>query len=126
MADGGDVLQEVPLAWRQRQPRRVLFLSKSDESAPLNLVLERAGWDVVMAAGPSTWLQVVRRLRPSVVICDLGHAGVAGLHLAREVRADPAFRHMCLVAIALWNGAHVVRAATVAGFNYLFGQPVGV
>ncbi|MGJ7582856.1 hypothetical protein ACSFA3_22020 [Variovorax sp. RHLX14] len=122
-------LQEVALPWRQRQPKRALILAQAAEFAPLvQTRLEDDGWATFVPTevptGASTWLQLVHRHRPSVVICDLDHAGVAALHLAREVKQDPAFQYTSFIAVSAWAGPHVVRAATVARFNYLFEAPM--
>ncbi len=118
-------LQEVALPLRQRYPKRVLILAEAAEFAPLvKTLLEDDGWIIFVPHDASTWLQLVHRHRPSVVICDLDHAGVAALHLAREVKQDPAFQYASFIAVSAWAGPHVVRAATVAGFNYLFEAPM--
>lgn len=118
-------LQEVALPWRQRQPKRALILAEAAEFAPrVQTLLKDDGWATYVPLGASTWLQLVHRHRPSVVICDLDHAGVAALHLAREVKQDPSFQYASFIAVSAWAGPHVVRAATVAGFNYLFEAPM--
>ncbi|RZA09780.1 MAG: response regulator [Proteobacteria bacterium] len=119
------VLQEVPMPWRQRQPKRALILAEAAEFTSLvQTLLKDDGWLAFVPQDASTWLQLVHRHRPSVVLCDLDSAGVAALHLAREVKQDSSFQHASFIAVSARAGPHVVRTATVVGFNYLFEAPM--
>lgn len=119
------VLQEVPLPWRKRQPRRALILAEEAEFvSQVQTLLQGDGWATFVPQNASTWLQLVHRHRPSVVIFNLDSAGVAALHLAREVKQDSSFQHASFIAVSARAGPYVVRAATVAGFNYLFEAPM--
>ncbi|RYE69005.1 MAG: response regulator [Rhizobiaceae bacterium] len=125
MTDRSHTLQEVPLPWRQRQPKRALILAEATEFTSLvQTMLKDDGWLTFVPQDASTWLQLVHRHRPSVVICDLDSAGVAALHLAREFKQDSSYQHASFIAVSTGAGPHVVRTATVVGFNYLFEAPM--
>lgn len=61
-------------------------------------------------------LQILRRERPSLTLLDLNLPGMSGYELIREVRADPALRHLRLLAMsAVFRKEEDASAVLAAG-----------
>ena len=64
----------------------------------LALLLQRQGWEVFQAEDGLVGLEMVRRHRPKVVLCDLLMPRCSGFQFCRSLRADPAFRDTRVIA----------------------------
>ena len=73
----------------------------ADFVAAARLVLEAAGWRVTAAANSREAVACLREERPGVVLLDLMmETPLAGLELARAIRADERLRRVPLVALS--------------------------
>ena|SRR5207248_6952022 len=70
-------------------------------------VLEEAGFQVGSTMGENT-LGEVRKRKPDVILLDYQMPGMDGVTIARELRADPATRHIPVVAMTAAGRAAVV------------------
>lgn len=63
-------------------------------------VLKPLHLDFILAADGLEALQIIRQRKPALVILDLNLPGMSGNELIREVRKDPAFNHLRLLAMS--------------------------
>ena len=69
-------------------------------------------------------LKWARRLRPNVVVLDLGLPSVDGFEVARRVKAHPRTRDTRIVAISAMTPVDEVRTrAVLAGFDVFIPKP---
>jgi CheY-like chemotaxis protein len=66
----------------------------------------------------------VRRVRPDVVLCDIGLPGMSGYDVARALRAEPEFRDVPLVALTGYASPADVQRAAEAGFDRHLAKPI--
>jgi CheY-like chemotaxis protein/two-component sensor histidine kinase len=105
--------------------RRVLLVEdNADAAASLRMVLELAGHEVAVAATGHEGVEEARRLRPEVVLCDLGLPGMSGFEVARALRADPATAAALLVAVSGYGRDEDQTQAQEAGFDAALVKPV--
>jgi CheY-like chemotaxis protein len=96
VADGPAARQEGRGA---RRRRLVVIEDNVDAADSLKEVLELMGHEVTVAYDGPSGLAAARKLRPEVLLCDIGLPGMDGYEVARAFRADEALRGTLLVAL---------------------------
>jgi two-component system CheB/CheR fusion protein len=69
-------------------------------------------------------LEMSRKLRPDVVVLDLGLPGLTGFEVARQLRRDAAMAETLLIALSGYGQAEDVQRSTEAGFDHHFNKPL--
>ena len=110
--DLGDLARLPPLSDRSREL--------------LAAILEARGASVESVDSGEAALELIPRVRPDVIVSDIGMPGMDGLTLIREVRRIPASRGGSTPAIALTAYVHPDdrKRALAAGFDRHLGKPV--
>jgi PAS domain S-box-containing protein len=106
-----------------------LVLAVDDEPDTLDLLVTlfgRQGAAVVVARSATEALEVLRRLRPDVIVSDIGLPGPSGYDLMRQVRASGEEAGGWVPALALtgYAGEGDGREALLAGFQMHLSKPV--
>jgi PAS domain S-box-containing protein len=87
-------------------------------------MLQLMGHEVASAHDGPSGLQLVERLRPEVVLLDLGLPHMDGIEVCRRIRANPALAGIRVLALTGW-GTEADRARTrEAGFDLHLTKPV--
>ncbi|MDD1621031.1 MAG: response regulator [Methylococcaceae bacterium] len=84
-----------------------------------SFLLRSAGHEVWMASDAETGLALVRAERPALVLMDVQLPGMDGLAATSQIKADPAIRHIPVVAItshAMKGDEETMRAAGCNGY----------
>jgi CheY-like chemotaxis protein len=106
-------------------PRVLVIEDNADAAESMQLLLELRGFEAVIAGDGAAGLELARRFRPDVVLCDIGLPGALdGYAVARELRADPAFAGVRLIALTGYGQAEDQRRAHAAGFDLHLTKPV--
>lgn len=80
----------------------------------IRALLERAGYEVVVASSANDGLKLLREIHPSLVTLDLMMPGRDGLDLLAEKQRDPAIRDIpSLVLSAVGLNAELERAVAL-------------
>jgi len=110
---------------RRAGPQRRILLVEDNEDAgeTLRELLAIYGHEVRLVRNGQAALEEVRRLRPEVLVCDLGLPGLDGYEVARRLRADPACAGMMLVALSGYASHGDVEEARAAGFDHHLAKP---
>lgn len=105
---------------------RVLVIEDNQDLARLFCdLLEVMGCETEMAFNAKSGIASARRVVPDLVFCDLRLPGEKnGFDVAKELRADPAFSRMQLIAVTGYSDADEQRRALEAGFDRVFAKPV--
>lgn len=107
--------------------RRVLVIEDNlDAGDSLRVVLELEGHEVTLARDGQSGYEAALRLRPDVVLCDIGLPGMDGYELARRLRREPALDRTTLVALSGYARPDDVEAAREAGFDRHLAKPPAV
>jgi CheY-like chemotaxis protein len=67
---------------------------------------------------------MAERLRPGLVVLDVGMPGMTGHEVARAIRARPWGAGVTLVAVTGWGQEEDRRQTAEAGFDLHFTKPV--
>lgn len=107
--------------------RRILIVDDSrDGGESLAMLLRVLGADVALAHSGRTALESVESFKPDVVLLDIGMPGMDGYEVARRIRANPASRHISLIALTGWGQDEDRKRSVAAGFNHHLVKPADI
>jgi PAS domain S-box-containing protein len=116
-----------PQARRTSKKRRVLVIEDNiDVAESLRDVLVTIGHEVAIAVSGPEGLEEAHRIRPDVILCDIGLPGFDGYEVARRMRADPALHAVGLVALSGYALPEDVERSKRAGFDRHVAKPPGI
>jgi len=125
-----DVIPGAASAAMARDPiprRRVLIIEDNDDAREsLHAVLAAEGHEVHEAADGAQGIEMAQRLRPDIVLIDIGLPLVDGYEVARRLRASQASLGVRwrLIALTGYGQREDVRRAEEAGFDTHLVKPV--
>ena len=95
---------------------------------PLNLKLARVllrseGYRVETAVDAEEALRVLETFSPRLILMDLQLPGMDGLELTRRLKADPARRHIVVVALTAYAMKGDEEKARAAGCDHYVTKP---
>ncbi|MFN3650923.1 MAG: PAS domain S-box protein [Armatimonadota bacterium] len=106
-------------------PLRVLIVEDNvDAAETLQDILSLAGYEPHLSHSGTAGVEAARRLRPDVVLCDIGLPGMDGHAVARALRADPATRSARLIALSGYGRPEDLERSAAAGFELHLTKPV--
>ena len=97
----------------------------ADARESLCIALELQGYRVLRASDGPEALEIVRRERPRVAVCDIGLPGMDGYELARRVRAELG-GEIILIALTGYGMMRDETRARHAGFDRHVTKPIDV
>jgi PAS domain S-box-containing protein len=110
-----------------KQRKNILLVDDNVEAAEtLASLLRTKEYEVATAFGGSMALDLAAKLRPEVVILDLGMPGMDGYEVAERLRAVEGAEDLLLLALTGWGGAEERDRTAAAGFDYHFVKPARV
>ena len=98
----------------------------ADTRDVLKLMLEVEGASVETAENGEQGLRAAERLRPDVVLCDIGLPDIDGFEVARRIRARTDLAVSRLIALTGYGQAEDMRQAIKAGFDAHLTKPVNL
>lgn len=106
-------------------PYRVLIVDDNLDAAT-TLAMMFGSWKhtVEVAHDGLTGLEKARRMRPDILLLDIGLPGIDGYEVARRLRSEPAFDGMLLVAITGYGQEDDRRRSQQAGVDLHLVKPV--
>ncbi len=111
-------------ALRQPQARTVLLADDNRDAVHvLAELLRMDGYLVHTAHDGLEAADLAKRLRPDVLVLDIGMPGLNGYEVARLVRAQPWGDRPLLIAATGWGQADDQQKALAAGFNRHLTKP---
>jgi PAS domain S-box-containing protein len=107
------------------RPCRILVIDDDgDVAESLRGGLELFGHKVEVAASGAAGIAAARRVRPDIVLCDLGMAETDGYTVARSLREQLDDTRLPLIAYSGYGLEEVQRRALVAGFDLSLTKPL--
>jgi CheY-like chemotaxis protein len=105
--------------------RRILVVEDNhDVAEALCGLLQLYGHEVEVASCGRDGVAAARRLRPEVVLCDIGLPGMDGYAVARALRRDPSTAAARLIAVSGYGMDEDRRRSEEAGFELHLTKPV--
>lgn len=104
---------------------RVLVVEDNRDSAEtLKRLLELCGYTVTVASTAMEGLEAAKRMRPDVVLCDIGLPDTDGFALAEALHANPITAAARLIAVTAYGRDEDKERAKSAGFELHLVKPV--
>ena len=105
--------------------QRILVVDDNHDVADsLGMLLQLLGYDVRIVHDGPLALATISSYRPAVVLLDIGMPGMDGYEVARQVRKQPEFKDLPLIALTGWGQEEDRRRTKEAGFNHHLVKPV--
>lgn len=104
---------------------RVLVIE--DNAANLELaqyLLKHRGHKVLAAHDGRTGVDIARRERPELIICDLQMPGLDGYGVLEQLRLDAAMAGTPIVAVTAFSMSGDEEKVRMAGFDGYFSKPI--
>ncbi len=112
------------VAIRKPPPRSVVVIEdNADAASTLAEVLTLGGHKVEIAFDGRSGVDLVRRVRPDFVFCDIGLPDLSGYEVAGVLRADETLRATRLVAVSGYAQPEDRECAREAGFEAHLAKP---
>jgi PAS domain S-box-containing protein len=117
---------EPELNARLANCRILVVEDHSDTRYLLETVLQRTGVDVTSVASAAGALAEIPRIKPDLIISDIGMAGKNGYDLIKEIRSlgPEAGGHTPAIALTAYAGPADRRRALLAGFQAHVAKPI--
>jgi len=80
--------------------RSVLLIEDNEQNRYLlTFLLEKSGYQVSVVADGPRGIELAHRLMPAVILLDIQLPTMDGYAVARALKADPALRHIPIIAV---------------------------
>ena len=89
-------------------------------------VLVYRGYRIAEAETGEDGVRLARELRPDLVLMDIQLPGMDGMAALREIRMDPATRHIPVMAVTASAMTHDRQTIMAAGFDAYQSKPISV
>jgi PAS domain S-box-containing protein len=127
--EAGELPAESPAAPTAPRPvsarRRILIVDDNGDAAEsLAELLALLGHETSTAHDGVAALDMAERLRPSVVLLDIGLPGMSGHDVARAIRREPWGADMLLIALTGWGQTEDRTRSRRAGFDHHLVKPL--
>jgi CheY-like chemotaxis protein len=107
--------------------RSLLLVEDDDDTRTvLTFMLEAEGARVEAAGRGEEAVLLAARIRPDIVLCDIGLPDIDGMEVARRLRAREGLASVRLIALTGYGQAEDVRQAIAAGFDAHITKPVNL
>jgi len=107
-------------------PEILIVDDNVDAAESLGEVLKACGYRTHVAHDGPRALNEAARLRPEVVILDIGMPTMNGYQVARHLRTDVGLSKSVLVALTGYSEESDRASAEHAGFDYHFVKPLDI
>ena len=107
------------------EPVRVLVVEDNvDAAESLGMLLQIWGYEVTLAFSGDDAVSAAERVRPGIVLCDIGLPGMDGFKVASLLRQSPATASALLIALTGYGQDEDRSRALQSGFDLHLTKPV--
>ncbi len=105
--------------------KRILVVEdQEDNRRIMRDLLTDAGFEVIEAVNGNEALSVTEAERPDLILMDLQLPELDGLEATRRIKANPALRHIPVIAVTSYAMSEDNERARAAGCDTYFAKPV--
>lgn len=105
--------------------RRILVVDDNqDGAASLAMLLQLGGHETFLAHDGQKAIDEAERIRPDVVLLDIGLPGMSGYEVCRNIREQSWGQDVMMVAVTGWGQAEDRHRSRAAGFDAHVVKPV--
>ncbi len=104
---------------------RILVVEdQQDNRQIMNDLLSGAGYEVIEAVTGEEALRVADAERPDLILMDIQLPGLDGLEVTRRIKANPALRHIPVIAVTSYALSGDEAEALEAGCDAYLSKPI--
>jgi two-component system cell cycle response regulator DivK len=109
------------------QPKTILYIEDNPHNRRLvRRTLERRGYAIIEAVDGASGLEMVRELKPPLVLLDIGLPKMDGMEVVSRIKADIDLRHIPVIALTA-SAMHGDRERFLAaGCDDYLSKPIQV
>jgi CheY-like chemotaxis protein len=108
-------------------PRRILVVDDYEASGEtLAAVLQFLGHEATALSRPTAAFSYIEEHKPEIVFIDIAMPGMSGYDVARQIRQEPGWQELYLVALTGHGREKDREAAFAAGFNLHITKPASM
>ena len=109
------------------QPKTILYIEDNPHNRRLvRRTLERRGYAIIEAVDGASGLEMVRELKPPLVLLDIGLPKMDGMEVVSRIKADTDLRHIPVIALTA-SAMHGDRERFLAaGCDDYLSKPIQV
>jgi CheY-like chemotaxis protein len=111
------------LAAKRSRATLLIVDDNRDAAETLGTVLRFGGYDVTTVFSGTEALACAARIRPDVIVLDIGMPEMDGYEIARRMRLEAWGRHAFLIALTGWGQEVDKETARAAGFDRHLTKP---
>ena len=105
----------------------ILIVEDNDKNRKLfRDVLQVTGYRTAESETAEDGIRLARELRPALILMDIQLPGMNGIEALGALRADPATRHIPVVAVTASAMTHSRQTIVAAGFDGYQTKPIAV
>jgi len=105
--------------------KRILVIEDNPANLELlTLLLEAFGYIVLAATGGAEGINMVRREKLDLIVCDVQMPGIDGYEVARQLKKDPMLHRIPLVAVTALAMVGDREKVLAAGFDGYIDKPI--
>jgi DNA-binding response OmpR family regulator len=105
-------------------PVKVLIVEDSaDTSSLLMRVMEKAGYEVLLADEGKSAVKIALLERPHIVLLDIAIPQLDGIEVCRAIRSHPATSHTKVVIVSALNRREDIEEARAVGASQYITKP---
>jgi CheY-like chemotaxis protein len=86
--------------------------------------LTAKGYQIIAASNGEEAIELIKQHRPAVVLMDIYMPVLDGLSAIRQLRQDPQFTNLPIIAVTALSMQGDEERCLAAGANYYFSKPV--
>ena len=103
----------------------VLLIEDHEQNRYLaTFLLEKHGYRVVPACDGPTGIAIAKTTQPALILLDIQLPLMDGYAVARELRSDPALRHIPIIAVTSYAMVGDREKSLAAGCNGYIEKPI--
>lgn len=108
-------------------PIKILYIESDLNNRRLvQRVLESEGYSVTLAEDGLTGLELARKVRPTLVLTDIGVGWMSGYEVATKLKEQPETRHTPVIALTAATLATDRERALAAGCDGFISKPIDI
>ncbi len=105
--------------------KRILVVEDQEDNLRIMRdLLTDAGFEVIEAVNGNEALSVAEAERPHLILMDIQLPELDGLEATRRIKANPALRHIPVIAVTSYAMSEDNERARAAGCDVYFAKPV--
>lgn len=92
----------------------------------LKLFLTGEGYDVRAATNAAEAMELLKTFRPRLIMMDIQLPGKDGLQLSREIKSNPEYKDIIIIALTAYAMKHDKEKIMAAGCDDYVSKPIDI